>query len=293
MVPASGRKYLYEPFQTKQDVMPWFDHLSAAGLLTKAPLSKRPITQADAERVSRRTPNQPIDAAFTEQDMYNRFLQRATSSSGSELAPNPFSLLFSLADEIEKGVKAHFPELEKAIQSAVQDASSQMKGGRSRESIVEDIKAGRLEGGSKLISIIEELVSNKTERARALRSFSEDFFGVAATRPEQEKNQTEQVQEFPPHKLSESRYEREKTLQDVSDSERVVSSSTTSEHITNEDGSVERSVTVWMRFADGRETVTTKSHIEEPKREEDAKQDSPTSVKDVDQKPKQKGWFWN
>jgi len=294
MVPASKRKYLYKSFRVKQDVMPWFNDLEASGLLTKPTVSKPLHTQVDVDRNSRFTKNLPEDAAFTEQDMYNRFLQRATSSSGSDIPHNPFGLLFSIADEIEKGVKAHFPELEKAIQSAIVDASSQIKGGRSRESIVEDIKAGRLEGGSKLISLIEELASNKTERARALRSFSEELFGTTkAPESEQERLQAERAEDAPYFPLHQRDELVSKTTKDLSDSERVVSSSTTSEHITNEDGSVERSVTVWMRFADGRETVTTKSHIEEPKKEEDSKQSSLSIVKEADQKQKQKGWFWN
>ena len=293
MVPAVNRMYLYKPFKTKQDVMPWFDALLSSGLLTRPTIHNPSFTPADNERISRRTRSQQADAAFTEQDMYSRFLQRATSSSGSEIPPNPFGLLFSIADEIEKGVKAQFPELEKAIQSVIEEASSQVNGERSRESIVEDIKAGRLEGGSKLISIIEELASNKTERARALRSFSDELFGVtAATESEKAKSEVGKGEEIPYRSPSE-RDVAWNNKEDTPPSERVVSSSTTSEHVTNEDGSVERSVTVWMRFADGRETVTTKSHTEEPKRGEDAKETSIALVKEIEQKPKQSGWFWN
>ena len=51
-------------------------------------------------------------------------------------------------------------------------------------------------------------------------------------------------------------------------SDKVVYTSTTTEHTTNEDGIVETSVTFHKRFADGRETVTTTTHMEDLARDE-------------------------
>jgi hypothetical protein len=75
----------------------------------------------------------------------------------------------------------------------------------------------------------------------------------------------------------------------------VVSTSTTSEYTVNEDGSVDTSVTVWKRFADGRESVTTTSHTEDPRSIETDK-DERKSDDENGKAPKQKskqGWFWN
>ncbi|KAH7323824.1 hypothetical protein BKA65DRAFT_511546 [Rhexocercosporidium sp. MPI-PUGE-AT-0058] len=86
-------------------------------------------------------------------------------------------------------------------------------------------------------------------------------------------------------------------------SDRVVSSSTTTEQTVHEDGSVETSVTVRKRFSNGRETSTTTHHCEEPvmvglktaeqlrneaKELENAKKDS-----DEGKKKQPPGWFWN
>ncbi|KAG9242925.1 hypothetical protein BJ878DRAFT_424837 [Calycina marina] len=88
-----------------------------------------------------------------------------------------------------------------------------------------------------------------------------------------------------------------KTLENITESkpvdpEKVVSFSTTSEHHTNEDGLVEHSVTIWKRFANGRETVTTKSHSDYGRSEE---VENPTSAttKAVKQPKKSNGWFWS
>jgi hypothetical protein len=76
------------------------------------------------------------------------------------------------------------------------------------------------------------------------------------------------------------------------DPNRMVSSSTTSEHHTNEDGSVQTTVTVWKRFADGRESSTTTCHLEEPPithTEERYNEEDEPKRKDQNSKT---GWFW-
>jgi hypothetical protein len=88
------------------------------------------------------------------------------------------------------------------------------------------------------------------------------------------------------------------------DPDRVVSSSTTTERTTDEDGTVETCVTVWKRFADGRETMTTTSHTEDPAWDEDgkakprrepvaARAEDESTKKAEEKKPEKKGWFWN
>jgi hypothetical protein len=88
------------------------------------------------------------------------------------------------------------------------------------------------------------------------------------------------------------------------DPDRVVSSSTTTERTTDEDGTVETCVTVWKRFADGRETTTTTSHTEDPAWDEDGKAkprrepgaaiaEDASTKKAEEKKPEKKGWFWN
>jgi hypothetical protein len=87
----------------------------------------------------------------------------------------------------------------------------------------------------------------------------------------------------------------------TSSSDKVVFTSTTTEHTTDEDGSVETSVTVHKRFADGRETVTTTKHTEDPARDEEGNiverypADRTQEIEKQDKKKEtgKKGWFWN
>lgn len=81
--------------------------------------------------------------------------------------------------------------------------------------------------------------------------------------------------------------------------DKVVTTHTTTERTTHEDGTVETTLTIWKQFEDGRESTTTTHHIEEPawSDRETSSSDERTSrqvEKDVraDQKEK-KGWFWN
>ena len=82
------------------------------------------------------------------------------------------------------------------------------------------------------------------------------------------------------------------------DPDKAVFVSTTTENTTNEDGSVETSVTIWKRFADGRETTTTTSHTEGPASEWGNQNDQSTPTEKSqeekeDKKSEKKGWFWN
>jgi hypothetical protein len=77
--------------------------------------------------------------------------------------------------------------------------------------------------------------------------------------------------------------------------ESVLFTSTHTERTTNEDGSVETSVTVWKRFPDGRETVTTKTHIEDRADDDQPPADTAPEAKRQEKKKDtgKKGWFWN
>jgi hypothetical protein len=143
-----------------------------------------------------------------------------------------------------------------------------------------------------LKSIIDELLPQTPEAEQQLRSLADGF-----------------IRDFMPslHQELKGLMEREqlegkpKPFTPPTDSEKVVSSTTTSEHTTNDDGSVETSVTVWKRFADGRETVTTTTHLEDPARDEDGNPaqrnlDTPAPQgddKETKKEPTKKGWFWN
>jgi len=93
-----------------------------------------------------------------------------------------------------------------------------------------------------------------------------------------------------------------RTARNALDTDRIVSTSTTTERTTHEDGTVETCVTVWKQFGDGRETTTT-THTEDPARDDNgqtsmirevAKEKSGQEIKGQDEKKSEKkGWFWN
>ncbi|KAJ8061741.1 hypothetical protein OCU04_009538 [Sclerotinia nivalis] len=102
----------------------------------------------------------------------------------------------------------------------------------------------------------------------------------------------------------------EKSISQPTEPKREVSSSSTVEHYTNEDGSVETTIRVWKRFDDGSETETTSSHtVDRATRRRDLASAgfhpdefelSQREVENDDQenKPRTKkntksGWFWN
>ncbi|CAG8975203.1 hypothetical protein HYALB_00004264 [Hymenoscyphus albidus] len=77
----------------------------------------------------------------------------------------------------------------------------------------------------------------------------------------------------------------------VQDPNKVISSSTKTEQHTNEDGTVDTTVTVWKKYADGRDTCTTTRHIES--RPTDSEQENGSERVDEKVNEKKKGWFWN
>ncbi|KAF5870913.1 uncharacterized protein Bfra_009468 [Botrytis fragariae] len=101
-----------------------------------------------------------------------------------------------------------------------------------------------------------------------------------------------------------------KSLSEPNRPKREVSSSSTVEHFTNEDGSVETTIRVWKRFDDGSETETTSSHTVDKAGTRQSNTDrsdfdlegsqSQQRVETDDQeirsrakKNTKSGWFWN
>jgi len=90
----------------------------------------------------------------------------------------------------------------------------------------------------------------------------------------------------------------EKPSKTLQNSDKVVSTSTTTSHTTHEDGTVETCVTVWKQFADGRESVTTTTHCDNPAWYDNGEpKESQPEVKPEEKveekKNEKKGWFWN
>jgi len=77
------------------------------------------------------------------------------------------------------------------------------------------------------------------------------------------------------------------------DSSKVVATSTTSERNVDEDGSIETTVTVWKRFADGRESTTTTTHFEDAAGWKESEEGNQGPKLEKKPEEKKRGWFWN
>lgn len=80
------------------------------------------------------------------------------------------------------------------------------------------------------------------------------------------------------------------------ESDKVISTRTTTSHTTHEDGSVETSMEIWKQFADGRESVTTRTHIEDSKGDESGTTTAANTSEASQSENKdgeRKGWFWD
>ena len=215
--------------------------------------------------------------AQTEQDMYERFLRVASSPAGFG------SMVESLFADIEKEFKtispitSLFPEAEKKLRD-LKSSNSQLTFSSLFSDIEKDIKS-----------------LSPHEAHRAFEHILSDTDKVLATALTPEGRR----------ELKES-WSKKREAKTVSSSvktgvrtpiepDKVVSTSTTTEHIKNEDGSVETSVTVWKRFADGRETMTSSTHTEDTSHEglppNKEKQDPKKEDEKQEKKDKQ-GWFW-
>jgi hypothetical protein len=144
--------------------------------------------------------------------------------------------------------------------------------------------------------------TNKNEASKTIQ----EIFDAKLTK--ELKEVSEMVGKFEGQSKSEKVFEKiaatDRAPVSDDDPDRVVSSSTTTERTTDENGTVETCVTVWKRFADGRETTTTTSHTEDPAWDEDGKakprrepvatQLEDESVENAkEKKTEKKGWFWN
>ncbi|KAK8903014.1 hypothetical protein QC760_008510 [Botrytis cinerea] len=101
-----------------------------------------------------------------------------------------------------------------------------------------------------------------------------------------------------------------RSLSEPNGPKREVSSSSTVEHFTNEDGSVETTIRVWKRFDDGSETETTSSHTVdkagtrqsdldrsesgfEGSRSHQRVETDDQEIRSRTKKNTKSGWFWN
>lgn len=267
----------------------WIGEMQRQGLLQQnVPLSSKikqtdypSFSQLQQKHANSSTPDVAVSTelrdAQTEQEMYERFLQKAW------LPSNIGTVFESLFADIEKEFKTdrsstgNYPEAEKILRG-LQSADKQL----SLSSLFSDIEKD-LNGLS------------PREANHALEHIRKDVDDVLATAltPEGRRQLREAWSQTAMSKITTTPGNPE--AERPADPDRIVSTSTTTEHIKNEDGSVETSVTVWKRFADGREMMTTSTHSEDPSSQVITQSNEDQQTKKDEQKPEKQGkqgWFW-
>jgi len=255
----------------------WLNYLHNENLLQQPQAVSE---STSTETLSRPATDNPSESKLeddqTEQDMYDRFLRQTSLPAGNGAA----GVLETLFADIEK----EFP-------------------------------GTKLEGERALRWIFDELKSIQPESERALRSLAEELFveipkslemkikaAREAAREAADREQAKNLNENPvskPPVMNILEFEESYRAESSTGTDKIVSTSTSSDITTHGDGSVESTVTVWKRFADGRETVTTTTHVEEPARDEDGNpiqsaQSFAAKSQEEEKKPEgKKGWFWN
>lgn len=228
--------------------------------------------------------NPPADSASkeladprTEEDMYERFLRMASPPASLG------SMVESLFADIEKEFKAYspfsglFPEAEKKFKD-LKSSDEQLSFSSLFSDIEKDIKS-----------------LSPHESRRAFEHILSDTDKVLATAltPEGRRELREAWSDKRVSKIVSTSVSAGPETSFEPD--RVVSTSSTTEHIKNEDGSIKTSVTVWKRFADGSESMTSSTHTEDPQSEglPQSKEEEEENKEEKKQaKEGRQGWFW-
>jgi hypothetical protein len=265
----------------------WIYNLWAHGILQQSSTTKYADVVALQRKLAGELPpwmgnidstpknTQSDEDATTEQEMYERFLRRAASPAGIA------EVLESLFTDAEGWINKQLASLDPAeMKRQIKELTDglEKKTGNDAEDEKRAKTAQVLESLFTQAAGLFEIRRTTMDGKRTVESFAETKIGKEL--------------EGMKHKAA-------------ADLEKAVFTSTMTEHTTNEDGSVETSVTVWKRYADGRETTTTTSHTEEPpccddddnSHSRDGREQLPLDEK-VDEtkeakKTEKKGWFWN
>lgn len=278
---AYGYFHLFGP--TEGPERSWIYYLWADGILQQSGTTSNPDIGAFQTALNCDWPEEEVwpkklpsrneesdEDAQTEQEMYERFLRRASSSTGIA------EILESLFTDAEGWMNKQLTSLDPA------EMKRQLK---------------------EFTDLLERKTGDEAEdkkRGDAVKAL-ESLFTQAVGLLEKQQNGTPEgkrkVENFAETKIGK---ELEGLKRKGAADSKAVFTSTTTEHTTNEDGSVETSVTVWKRYADGRETTTTTSHIEGPACCDDEDESELQSgiakdpeQKNEDKKSEKKGWFWN
>ncbi|PMD37468.1 hypothetical protein L207DRAFT_514726 [Hyaloscypha variabilis F] len=204
------------------------------------------------------------------------------ASAGTSQGPAPDSKSISKDAQTEQEMYEHFLRWASQSNENLEDMLAKVK-----TTFKKDIEAGKA-ANANFFEVLGKILETKSI-TELFDQIEEELFDAA--HPVAEQREAKQKAEF------------EKSPQDP---DKVVSETTTTSRVKQVDGSVRTYVHVWKMFADGRETTTTSSRIEEPERDEDGVLKSVLSMaehsnaqeenfrrEEEAKKAAKRGWFWN
>jgi hypothetical protein len=253
-----------------------------AGLLETA-ISSSPFSQLQRENASEGNQcpgGSTLEGATdneTEQDMYEHFLRVMSSPTG------PGGIMESLLADIEKEFQDEFKAIKQApsLFPATEKKIKELKSSGERLSAMDIL--------SELEKVILSLSPQEARRAAEHLLADTDKVFTATLTPEGRRDlKAAWRDELQPKATSSSI----KVAPESVDPDKVISTSTTTKYTKNEDGSVETVVTVWKRFADGSEKMTTSTHTEDALPDEAHSKNDGQETKEDEKKQEKRGWFW-
>lgn len=271
----------------------WIDSLHFYGLLTKEPPPSLPLMLGQSS---------PIRMKFAKSNGDEK--ESMYSTSKSQRGPHTEQDAYDFLDRIVGNVSSPLP-----IRDSMQVMEAFIKDAVSYLAVQDDKSAG-------IRPLSSERASTRTVEADPNQDESDIMFRLGFTDGKSTSTQTEAF----PDQVTQANATRSVESDDVEESpsgsavlpaaDRVVSTTTTTQQVTDEDGSVHTIIMIQKLYADGRKSITTTSKANFPPGDRhstedewldlpedercshcDAKYDEADEPKRKEKKSK--GWFWN
>jgi hypothetical protein len=286
-----ARGHSDDVFSSLNNGMVWIDRLRTLGLLSipnpdedesnNKSMASNDKTQGSPVKTQQSNLPAPSEKAAkdpeTEEEMYESFL-----SSASATPAQFFSTLESTFSAVERLMKS----TTRGFEDSRYISQEQVPGSQNQQSTSTGSDAEK--------EVFANITVNHTTDEDGMAEITTTVWKIFADGRETETSETRRV---PVCETNDPRAGQPNTLSQPSEGE--VTTSSTVEHDTDEDGSVSTTITVTKRFADGRRTIITSSHqkippgYEENDLQEEESQSADTTDDQQSEKKAKKGWFWN
>jgi len=286
-----GKGHSEDVFSSLNNGMVWIDRLRTLGLLSVPNPDKHEsnnkVTASNDNTQSSPVKTQPSNLPApsekgakdpeTEEEMYESFLDSASATPAQF-----FSNLESTFSAVERLMKS----TTRGFEDSRYISQEQVHGSRNQQSTSSGSDAEK--------EVSSSITVSHTTSEDGIVETTTTVWKAFADGRETETSETRQM----PISETNDLLAKSQSKTSVTASDKEVSSSSTVEHDTDEDGSVRTTITVSKIFADGRETIITSSHHTNRPGDErtgwqgGGSQSVDTTGEQQSEKKAKKGWFW-